>query len=699
MARDTLSTGLQQAFEAADWERVEELWLEALEVEPTPVTMLLELRAQLSKANQKNLAQTLLELLAEALEARGDGPGGLAAISDLVHLSGKKPSPELIQRLERAFSLCYKDRPSLKAVLARYSLPMSRRPLDDLAAMQRWLAHDIGSVVEVQGHGVGRVSDLNLELDNVKVDIGGRRPMSIPFGAVSRYLRLLPEGDFLRRKVEEPEVLRAWVDEQPGPALTDILTSLGGEADVAAIKSTLDGVLPGDQWSSWWNRARKHPRIVTSGTGSRLRYSVSHSEQSATETLLEELAASGARDRLAVARRLAERGETASAEAVNLLAESLASLEAEDPGLAWETAMALRAMPNGAPPAEATMHRVIKAARPLQLLAGISDRTARGEALERLRAEHPDSWIEAWSQWFLHEEAGALLAMIAAELNHYPDALDTALETVFRNHVAHPAQFVWCAETMSTDACPRALRRRISPSLLETLPDTLSRKEFSGQRGRAKALLEGGKIAVRLLLESATAQQAQRFVQRLNRIPGVEPHQLRIIEQAAQQRQTPPPVQHSALLVATKEAIDAKREELRQLLEVEIPKTLKGINAAAAEGDLRENFEYHMLRDRQELQSARAAKLQQELAEVRALEPGAADTTRVNIGTTIHFERTDGSPAAPVTILGSWDADVAGRVFANGSELAEGLLGHAVGDEVEVEGCRARITSIIAWGA
>ena len=48
-----------------------------------------------------------------------------------------------------------------------------------------------------------------------------------------------------------------------------------------------------------------------------------------------------------------------------------------------------------------------------------------------------------------------------------------------------------------------------------------------------------------------------------------------------------------------KEAVEAKREELRTLLEVDIPKTLKGINAAAAEGDLRENFEYHMLRDRQ----------------------------------------------------------------------------------------------------
>ena len=40
------------------------------------------------------------------------------------------------------------------------------------------------------------------------------------------------------------------------------------------------------------------------------------------------------------------------------------------------------------------------------------------------------------------------------------------------------------------------------------------------------------------------------------------------------------------LFVASKEAIEARRRELKELLEVEIPKTLKGITAAAAEEHL-----------------------------------------------------------------------------------------------------------------
>ena len=120
---------------------------------------------------------------------------------------------------------------------------------------------------------------------------------------------------------------------------------------------------------------------------------------------------------------------------------------------------------------------------------------------------------------------------------------------------------------------------------------------------------------------------------------------------------------------------EAKRAELKQLLEVEIPKTLKGINAAAAEGDLSENFEYHMLRDRQELQSARAAMLQAELAQVRILEPGSANTSQVNIGTMVHLADSTGTELPPITILGDWDADIDRRIFAAGSELAQGLPG------------------------
>jgi transcription elongation factor GreA len=425
---------------------------------------------------------------------------------------------------------------------------------------------------------------------------------------------------------------------------------------------------------------------------------LSDSAEQAVDTLLAELEAAEPRARLAVARRIGARKDEGAAAAAEMLAATLPELETADPGLAWETAGVLASLPGGAEPASASRERVVSEAQPLQLLEGISDRAPRLDALEALAESRSDDWTEIWADWLLHEESAPTLTLIADRLaTDAPDYLDGALEVIFRGHLTHPAQFVWACERMTDDDAPDQLARRMTPSVLEHLPDTLTRKEFAAQRSRAKGLLDGGKVAIRAILERATPEQADRFAQRIARISVVEPQRARLVEQAVVQRKGAPEVPQSTLLVATRQAVESKQKELKQLLEVDIPKTLKGINAAAAEGDLRENFEYHMLRDRQELQSARAAKIQRDLGDVLILEPGAADTSKVNIGTVIHLSGVDGSQVEPVTILGVWDADVNRRIFANGAGVAQRMLGKAVGDRFEIDGTEVEITAIEAW--
>jgi len=688
-----------EALEVEDWDRLEGLWLEALDERPISTAELLEVRRLIWKGGRKNLARTLLELLADSLEENAEPTEALAALRELVRLAGAKPPSELTERMTAAFAEVRSGSPSLEAVLERYPMVTTRRPLEDLEAAECWLDHDLGTVVEVVGQGVGRVVDLNLRLENIKVDLGGSRPVSIPFGAARRHLRPLPDGDFRRRKVEAPESLAEFVDNEPGEALAEVLESLGEASDVGAIKAALDGLLAPARWTSWWTKARKNPRVLSSGSGSRLRYTVSHSAESADEALLAELRAAAPSDRPAIARRLADRGRDSAVAAAGVLADNLSKIESSEPGLAWHTAGVLASLPGGKDAGAECRKRLIETVEALALLSGIADRGSRQEALQAVVDRDPAGWPEVWAEWLLHEEAPQLLGEIAGRLEaEGQDALlDQAMEAVFRNHNNHPAQFVWACEVMTEDGCPRAVRNRMTPSLLEKIPDAITRKEFASIRGRAKGLLDGGKVAIRLLMDSANAQQATRFSQRIARLDSVEPQRQRLIEQAAQHQHRETAAEERPVLAATREAVEAKQEELRHLLEVEIPKTLKGINAAAAEGDLRENFEYHMLRDRQELQSARAAKLQEELTTVRILEPGAADVSAVNIGTVVHLEGEDGEALDPITILGAWDADLERRIFANGSEFAQRMIGKSTGDTVEVDDGSAIITRIEAW--
>ena len=488
-----------------------------------------------SRAKEPAL-ETLLELLAESLEEGSDPSEALEALRELVRLASPNPPIKLTERIVATFSKERAESPSLEAVLEHCPIASARRPLEQLEAAECWLDHDVGTVVEVSGQGVGRVVDLNLKLENIKVDLGGSRPASIPFGAARRHLRPLPDGDFRRRKVEIPEELAAFVENEPGAALAEVLESLGEPSNVSAIKAALEGLLPAARWTSWWTKAKKNPRVISSGSGSRLRYVVSRSAESADEALLEELRAAPPADQPAIARRLADRGQDTATSAATILTDALSELESSEPGIAWQTAGVLASLPGGADAAASSRQRLLQQVDGLTLLTGMADRSSRSEALQAIVDNDTEGWPAIWAEWLLHEESAQLLGEIVAKLEATGNAslTDEAMEAIFRNHSNHPAQFVWACEAMTEDNCPQVVGVRMTPSLLEKLPDAITRKEFSSVRGRAKGLLDGGKVAIRLLMESASAQQASRFSQRIARLDAVEPHRQRLVEQAAQ---------------------------------------------------------------------------------------------------------------------------------------------------------------------
>jgi hypothetical protein len=79
---------------------------------------------------------------------------------------------------------------------------------------------------------------------------------------------------------------------------------------------------------------------------------------------------------------------------------------------------------------------------------------------------------------------------------------------------------------------------------------------------------------------------------------------------------------------STPEAIEARRQELAHLRQVDLPANAEAMRVAKDHGDLSENFEYHAARQRHEYLSARIGALADEAVRSRALEPGKIDTER-----------------------------------------------------------------------
>src|SRR4029078_13134397 len=91
-------------------------------------------------------------------------------------------------------------------------------------------------------------------------------------------------------------------------------------------------------------------------------------------------------------------------------------------------------------------------------------------------------------------------------------------------------------------------------------------------------------------------------------------------------------------LYATPASIEARRIELKRLLEEEIPANRKAIEEARAMGDLRENFEYKSARQPHEYLASRASGLDRDLRRARPIDATTVDPSAARVGTKLRLQ-------------------------------------------------------------
>jgi transcription elongation factor GreA len=133
----------------------------------------------------------------------------------------------------------------------------------------------------------------------------------------------------------------------------------------------------------------------------------------------------------------------------------------------------------------------------------------------------------------------------------------------------------------------------------------------------------------------------------------------------------------------TPEGLVAVRKELDQLTTVRRPAIVAKIKAAREFGDLSENFEYHAAKNEQGMMEARINELEA-IVKNHVLIETKPRTGVVDMGNTVRFSE-DGAAEESYRIVGPAEADPkAGRVSYE-SALGKALIGHRIGEEVEVK--------------
>lgn len=685
---------IQKLLEKGDFDGLEDTWLGHMAEAPDDVGFFVGVARALVGIDEEERARFLLGMLDSELIDQGHWHTRL----ELLERSGSllMPPEELHPAILETLRQIHGDRPSCEELIEAAGLHRAPHDLpktwEKVERFESLVVFDVGAVVTMDKHGVGRVADINLELKSFKIDFEDHPGLTVGFRAAPKVLEPLPEEHILRRKLEEPEALRRLGEEDPAELLRIVLESYEEPRTAGQIRQDLAGVVDEGSWSSWWSRARKHPQVVA-GTGGRQSYDWIGSQAGALEAVWQTFLEAAPRKRLDLLRRDGSRDGKLARRMAESLLELAGERREEEPGLAFEIAVVLEREGLASAEAEVSATALVDTVPAKRLFGGVVDRSVREEGYRMLR-ERLESWQEAYLELLAQEQDPRALDVLADALEEKAaEAFGRFLDGLLAQPDRAPAAFVWMAERAGRD---ETLRERNPLRLLQHVLQAFQREEFKAFRSRLKPMVESGGTVPRLLSHLSTGQAA-KAEQQIYKAGGLEGYQREDLMSALHLRF--PELREGGgeaeRLYALPDSIEAKRREFETLIKKELPANRKAIEEARALGDLRENFEYKSARQRHEYLSTRASELEADLARVQPIgevEPGIEE---VRIGTRVRLAGDGGK--RELTILGPWESDPDRDIISYQSDLAGELLGKSEGEEIAISGDSYRIVGIEPW--
>ncbi len=126
------------------------------------------------------------------------------------------------------------------------------------------------------------------------------------------------------------------------------------------------------------------------------------------------------------------------------------------------------------------------------------------------------------------------------------------------------------------------------------------------------------------------------------------------------------------------------REKLEYLKTVKRPEVVKKIGIAREYGDLSENAEYDAAKDEQALLEIQIAEIENTLLNAVIIKKSNIDTSKVSIGTKVKLYDLEFDEEVEYKIIGSDESDPKNGIISNLSPVGSALLGHKVGETVDV---------------
>jgi len=134
----------------------------------------------------------------------------------------------------------------------------------------------------------------------------------------------------------------------------------------------------------------------------------------------------------------------------------------------------------------------------------------------------------------------------------------------------------------------------------------------------------------------------------------------------------------------SQEGYDNLVAELQRLEAVERPKASAAIAEARDKGDLSENSEYDAAKEVQAKLEGKINQMKRQLAEAKIVDTSRLSTDAVQIMSKVEMTNMANNAKMTYTIVSESEANLREGKISITTPIAQGLLNHKVGDEVEV---------------
>ncbi len=140
-----------------------------------------------------------------------------------------------------------------------------------------------------------------------------------------------------------------------------------------------------------------------------------------------------------------------------------------------------------------------------------------------------------------------------------------------------------------------------------------------------------------------------------------------------------------AITYMTREGYKKKMEEIAYLENVKRPEISRAIGEARDKGDLSENAEYDAAKEAQGMLEMKISQLKDLVANARIIDDSKLNNEVVQILNKVKIKNIANGMTMEYTIVADSEANLKEKKLASSTPIAQGLLGHKLGEIVEIK--------------